>query len=72
MSRLLAFWGMALVFAGVGTWLLFDGTWGLNTVAWTATSAGALSACARGRGARPRRCSSPRSGWPSSSPEGQR
>ena len=52
MNPLILLWATALTVAGVGTWVLFDGAWGVNTVVWTATAAAGLLVCARGGGAR--------------------
>lgn len=52
MNPLIRLWTTALTAAGVGTWVLFDGAWGVNTVVWTATAAAGLLVCARGSGAR--------------------
>jgi len=52
MSPLILLWTTALTVAGMGTWVLFEGAWGVNTAVWTATAAAGLLVCARGGGAR--------------------
>ena len=52
MNPLILLWSAALTVAGVGTWVLFDGALGVNTVVWTATATGGLLLCARSGAAR--------------------
>jgi Domain of unknown function (DUF4173) len=52
MNPLILLWTSSFTVAGVGTWVLFDGAWGVNTAVWTATAAAGLLVCARGGGGR--------------------
>jgi hypothetical protein len=52
MKPLLLLWSTAVMVAATGTWILFDGAWGVNTVVWTATVCASLLLCARSAGGR--------------------
>jgi hypothetical protein len=48
MTRLVVLWLSALVSAALGTWVLFDGAWGVNTVVWATVAMIGLLLCAAG------------------------
>ena len=48
MTHLVVLWLSALVSAALGTWVLFDGAWGVNTVVWTTVAIVGLLLCAAG------------------------
>jgi hypothetical protein len=50
MTPLLVLWTMAVSVAAVGTWVLFDGAWGINAAVWTVTAAVGLLLCVRRSG----------------------
>ena len=46
MKPLVVLWTTALAVAAVGTWVLFDGAWGVNAAVWTVTACACLLLCA--------------------------